>query len=216
MLEILLDFLPSILFFLAVGLILFGLLRLLKSNTFKGWLGEKKVAWALRSCMLPGDKLINDLYLINPQNGMSSQIDHLLISTRGLFVVETKNISGVLYGNNDLPNWTQVLANGNVIHEFYNPVKQNGTHISTLKKVLKTDVQMENIIVFVQVNTQKIDSNNVRTLREIKSYLCSVKKRRLLTKTQCDEFYDILRAAKKHPAVSKRKHRKNIKRNHKT
>lgn len=62
------------------------------------------------------------------------QIDHLIVSPYGIFVVETKNYSGTIYGNDNSDKFIQYA--GNEKHEFYSPIKQNKGHIFSLNKVL--------------------------------------------------------------------------------
>lgn len=179
----------------------------------RGRAGERKVARLLKRCMIAGDRLVNDLYLADPRDkSRSAQIDHVLLSVRGIFVVETKNYSGDIYGDDGAYQWTQALADGNVVHEFYNPVKQNAAHIAALKKALGTDVRMENLVVFVQGNIGKIASSCVCSPQGLKSRLASIRRRRILTEKERDAFYEILKEAKQNPSVSKRRHKKNVRR----
>lgn len=183
----------------------------LKSNRFKGWLGERKITRILKGCMQPGDVLISDLYLLNPENKMSSQIDHILLSTRGIFVIETKNYSGEIVGDDSKRMWNRRLKNGKLGDPFLSPVQQNNGHIYTLKSVLKTKTQVENLVVFVQGNIKFIKSAHVFTPQGLKQYLCK-KTLNILSKEERDRFYSILQHWKEHPPVTRRKHLRNIKR----
>lgn len=80
--------------------------------------------------------------------GKSSQIDHLVINRTGIFVIETKNYSGRIYGQEDQREWTQVLQYGKVKNKFYNPIMQNKTHIYALSKVIGRSDCFVSIIVF--------------------------------------------------------------------
>ena len=62
----------------------------------KGTMGEKRVAQILKK--LPEDryKVINNLFIQN--NGYTTQIDHIVISVYGIFVIETKTSQGWIYG----------------------------------------------------------------------------------------------------------------------
>ena len=90
----------------------------------KGEDGEAFVAALLKGCMQAGDTLLNNVVLSDPRTGSSMEIDHILLSLRGIFVVETKNRSGEIYGDDETETWTQVLGKGDIRHEFYSPVKQ--------------------------------------------------------------------------------------------
>ena len=59
--------------------------------SLKGSLGEKQISKLLQSLDPDRFVLLNDLY-IPRENGTTTQIDHLLISDKGLFVIETKKL----------------------------------------------------------------------------------------------------------------------------
>lgn len=116
-------------------------------STSKGDFGERKVAYILGDT-IPGQQyVINDM-LFDTKNGNSCQIDHIYINTNGIWVIETKNYSGRIYGNLDDEEWIQVLAYGQKKHKFYNPVKQNSTHIRKLSEYLGINNIFHNIICF--------------------------------------------------------------------
>ena len=88
----------------------------------------------------------------------SSQIDHLIVSPYGIFVVETKNHKGWVFGSDYGSNvWTQVLNGdagwraygGHSHYTFFNPVQQNELHMQHLSKNLNIGRQfMTGMIVF--------------------------------------------------------------------
>lgn len=80
--------------------------RILKPK-IKGFMGEKTVSAILS--MLDKEKymLINDVMV--EYNGKTSQIDHVVISNYGVFVIETKNYKGWIYGDEYSQYWTQVI-----------------------------------------------------------------------------------------------------------
>lgn len=98
----------------------------------KGKAGEKTVSRKLGR--LPKDEymVLNDVML--PTAGGSTQIDHLVISLYGIFVIETKNYSGWIYGGEYSEYWTQNIY-GNK-YRLYNPILQNAGHIRVLKRLL--------------------------------------------------------------------------------
>lgn len=108
--------------------------------------GEKgEMAVAIRLSNLPKNDyfVINDL-LFRRQNGRTSQIDHVVVSRYGIFVIETKNISGYIYGGEYSQTWTrfwQGYARGGRYQKdviaFDNPVLQNGAHVKALYEELK-------------------------------------------------------------------------------
>lgn len=84
-----------------------------------------------------------------------AQIDCLAISQGGIFVFESKDYGGWIYGNNRQKSWTQVLAFGQEKHQFYNPIRQNATHISALR-VITAEAPIYSIIVFGRDTTLKV------------------------------------------------------------
>lgn len=87
----------------------------------------------------------------------SSQIDHMIVSPYGIFVIETKNHKGFIFGDMQSRVWTQVLKGekgGNVYgnrshYTFLNPVLQNELHLQHLNKEWKIPRQvMTGMVVF--------------------------------------------------------------------
>lgn len=76
------------------------------------------------------------------------QIDCLAINEQGIFVFESKDYSGWIFGNGADREWTQVLDFGREKHRFYNPVKQNTTHLTAIADFLPPDLPIHSIIVF--------------------------------------------------------------------
>ena len=105
--------------------------RILKPK-IKGYLGEKSISVILS--FLPSDKykIINDILI--KSNGKTIQIDHLVISIYGIFVIETKNYKGWITGSDNSEYWTKNVF-GNK-YKFYNPIKQNKAHTLALSKQL--------------------------------------------------------------------------------
>lgn len=104
------------------------ILRLLIPS--KGNIGEKHVAKMLKR--LPRDKyaVINNLLLND--SGQTSQVDHVVISRYGVFVIETKVYQGRIYGGEDNEYWTQNIYGHK--YQFRNPILQNYGHIKSIKK----------------------------------------------------------------------------------
>ena len=98
------------------------------SNPLKTNIGEGTVACHLKT--LPRNKYIvfNDV-MIKMGRG-STQIDHIVVSQYGIFVIETKNISGFINGTEFAENWTKTHHGRN--YTFFNPITQNRGHINAL------------------------------------------------------------------------------------
>ena len=92
----------------------------------RGAKGERRVADILRR--LPEDeyKVLNNL-LVQSRFG-TTQIDHVVVSVHGIFVVETKNYSGWIMGSEHGEQWTKNMYGHK--YSFRNPLKQNMAHIT--------------------------------------------------------------------------------------
>lgn len=93
-------------------------------------------------------KQLRNLY-IPTLSGERTEIDTLIISVSGIYVLETKNFHGWIYGNEDWEYWTVSYSNKRK-YKFYNPVRQNSTHIRALQSLVP-EIPAENyfsLIVF--------------------------------------------------------------------
>ena len=150
--------------FAVVAIVL--LFRFLRQWTWesKGDRGEHYVANILASLNENEYKVLNDV-MLRTKDGKTSQIDHVVVSNYGIFVIETKNYSGWIFGNEKAENWMQsiyvrgyysrryrVSLKGRVEkNQFRNPVKQNWSHIYVLKDLLAEykNIPYFPIVVFV-------------------------------------------------------------------
>ena len=98
-----------------------------------GEFGEDLTAFALTG--LDGTyQVLRNLYV--PYKEKTSEIDLVMVHEKGIFVFESKNYSGWIFGSAEQQEWTQCLPNQEK-HRFYNPVRQNQTHIAALAEYLK-------------------------------------------------------------------------------
>lgn len=108
---------------------------------------------------------------IPKENNQTTEIDVMLIHHCGIFVFESKNYSGWIFGNDKADCWTQTLpVKRGVSHKehFYNPIKQNNLHIECLKKIVGNDIPIYSIIVFSERCTLKDASTNIPNIYVIK------------------------------------------------
>lgn len=197
--------LPWILFATALALLLL-LVKYLSSPAFKGFLGEQQVKKQLCKNKLSKTLSVNDLLFIS--DGKSVQIDHVLINSQGLFVIETKNYSGRIYGSDAQLEWTQVL--GRSKFKFYNPVKQNATHVFHLKKLLlPKKIPVHSVVVFVKNNTSYITSNSVIGISSLPEYLAKYRAD-ILSESEIDELYDFFMDIKANTDITKHEHLKSV------
>ena len=119
----------------------------------KGKYGERQVA--KRLMRLPdGYTIFNDVYIL--ENGKSSQIDHVVLSPYGIFVIETKNYKGWIYGDEKSQYWIKNMYGTK--YQFYNPLLQNYSHVKGLQALFGFSSQ-HFIPIVVFANAAKIKGN---------------------------------------------------------
>jgi hypothetical protein len=126
------DLLITILILIIV-ILFFKLLHGYDYAKIKGAEGESIVANRLKKLHKKKYVVINNI-LINTGN-YTSQIDHVVISIYGIFVIETKHYNGWIHGHQNSEYWSQTFKKKK--NSFKNPVQQNIGHIKALNKVLK-------------------------------------------------------------------------------
>ena len=189
-------------------IIIIGLIVLLSFYRTKiiGLWGEKKISfllWFLGSEY----KTYNDV-LIKKKSGHTTQIDHLVISPYGIFVIETKNYTGWITGGAHNYEWTQNIWGHK--YSLTNPIFQNENHIKALESVLPlfSSNQYISIVVFLHHSTLKVKvarEDNVipswKLLFRIKSY-----KDYILSDEQQDELIAALEEVRLYDKESRKKH----------
>ena len=150
--------LSSFILVVIIVLALFWLGHKLHLFEDKGVRGERIVGSKLFN--LPSDYLILNDVLIRRPNGSTTQIDHIVIAKSGIFVIETKNYSGKVYGSENSEYWKEYFnwfsrvwykyGHHSESYSFYNPIKQNQGHINALRKLLSSyeNLPFFSIVVF--------------------------------------------------------------------
>jgi len=137
---------------------------IIKSAWFKGVLGEWQVNLLIKF-FLDKDSyhLIKNVTL--PTNDGTTQIDHIIVSKYGIFVVETKNMKGWIFGSANQKQWTQKIFKHT--SKFQNPLYQNYKHVKTLETCLSTKNDcIFSVIIFIGDSTFKTKMpDNVRFAR---------------------------------------------------
>lgn len=130
---------------------------IIKSPEFKGKIGESRVAGQLEKLNNEEYKLLNNL-IINTEKG-SYQIDHVIVSIYGIFVIETKNYKGWIHGSENSEYWKKTFYKNKT--RFRNPIKQNRAHIYALKSLFSNykNIRYYPIVVF----TSDAELKNVYT-----------------------------------------------------
>ncbi len=198
----------------------------IKSPTRLGRSFERRITKRLR--LLGGSdiygKVLRNVYL--PKNEYeTSEIDVLFITTVGVFVIECKNYNGWIFGSENGWKWTVTLPSGkrrSRKYKFYNPMKQNLSHIRPLKDVLQTEfpsraINAYPIVVFSVRGTfkdvPKYSSQPVVHTDGMVSYIKDVTKNNnpVLTQIQVDELYEKMSVYTKASKEIKKQHKENVK-----
>lgn len=122
-----------------------------------GRYGEYLIYKNLKSYEKMGARFLFNVY-IPKEDGETTEIDVIMICSKGLFVFESKNYSGWIFGNEGQMNWYQTLPTGKGKSRktsFYNPIKQNNSHIKHLKKLVGEEIPIYSVIAFSQRCTLK-------------------------------------------------------------
>ena len=158
-------------------------------------MGEKFVAWRLRFGLPDEYLILNDVYLPLP-DGTTTQIDHIVVSQYGVFVVETKCYKGWIFGNAESKVWTQSLYAGRrgwpkraEKHTFQNPIRQNYRHICALADKLGIDKSyFHGVVAFTGGCTFKTEMpDGVVYSRDVAKYILAQHAEKILFE-QVDEI----------------------------
>lgn len=127
------------------------------NDIIKGFWGETLIAGRLGWSNLFGYKgrVLRNVY-VPKDDSTTTEIDLLFITQKGIFVIESKNYVGYIFGTDTNQKWTVSVYKGKGFwgqnktqkFQFFNPIKQNKIHIKWLNNYLAADIQMFSCIVF--------------------------------------------------------------------
>ncbi|WP_300381861.1 nuclease-related domain-containing protein [Clostridium sp.] len=148
--------------------------------------GEEEVIEVLSE--IKGYKLLNNIMI--RRGAKTSQIDHILIGKKGVFVIETKDYSGIILGGDYDTNWTQILMGHN--NNFYNPIRQNYGHVKALEEIININEIFIPLIVFTnKSNIKNLDTvNNVIQIKKLRKFIKKYKSNYKLSKKDIDGLYN--------------------------
>ncbi len=129
----------------------------------------------LKLCYLEklGAKFLFNLYLPKGYD-KTTEIDLIMLCSKGIFVFENKNYNGWIFGNENQKYWMQIIYSYK--SKFFNPILQNKLHIRCLKRILKKDFPIHNIVIFsdnckLKNITVKNPNINVMNLYDISNFI---------------------------------------------
>ena len=119
--------------------------------TTKGRTGELKVKMGT-VLALPSSVYRRYHNVTLPTVGGTTQLDHVFVSVFGVFVVETKNMAGWIFGSERNREWTQVFPGGQK-YKFQNPLRQNYRHVRAMEDMLAgiglPEAAVKSVVIFV-------------------------------------------------------------------
>ncbi|RRV04784.1 nuclease [Pseudomonas sp. v388] len=187
------------------------LISLLKTRWAKGHIGELLVRLFARW------KLDKNVYrrlhnvTLNTLDG-TTQIDHVFLSPYGVFVLETKNMTGWIFGSEKQPQWTQKIYKRTF--RFQNPLRQNYKHLKALEATLGIDpAHLHSVITFVGGSTFKTEmpanvTRGIGFARYIRSFQQPV-----FSEAQVEAFTEALHTGRRAPTrATHREHVQSLKR----
>ena len=170
------------------------ILLFFKSPVGKGLLGEILVNFAL-STRLDKQKyhLIKNVTL--PTEDGTTQIDHIVVSEFGIFVIETKNMKGWIFGDEKQKTWTQKIYK--YTRNFQNPLHQNYKHIKTLESLLNIDSsKIFSVIVFIGDSIFKTNMpDNVTNISNFIDYIKS-KRDKIIPKDEVNRIVSLIESGR--------------------
>lgn len=135
---------------------------LINSEEYKdmGSTGERFTYRKLTSLtMFDKKQVLRNVYL-KRENGKYTEIDLLAVGNKGIYVFESKNYSGWIFGDEAQAKWTQSLPNGKKT-QFGNPIYQNAGHIKALKTALPNYPNMRYFSIITFSERCEIKAMNV-------------------------------------------------------
>lgn len=162
---------------------------------FKGLVGETQTELTQR-LLLDSEQYHFFHDILIPDDQGSTQIDHVIVSKYGVFVVETKRRDGWIYGTESDEKWRWVFFNKK--GSFQNPLRQNYRHTKSLAKYLQINHdKIHSLVVFwgkCEFKTQ-MPERVVKGFLNYKNYIKS-KNRILLTDDEVKRICDQLQSLK--------------------
>lgn len=185
---------------IGIGIVCILLVTVFRSQ-YKGKIGEFVTAKFLRELDESKYKIMNDIKVENPSNHTkTSQIDHLVVSKYGIFVVETKAYKGKIYGKEYSHKWSQYL--GNKKYDFMNPILQNYGHIKAIEAILEDsypDMKYFSIIAFSpEANLDAIESKDAIICRisQVGKQIIELSDEEIISGEDLDKIVEIIKENK--------------------
>lgn len=150
MMEMLLDY-----WYLWLLILLAALLKVFMP-LISGWFGEKTLSYYLKLLSPKEYKVLNDV-ILSTDSG-TTQVNHIIVSLYGVFVIEAKTYTGSISGSEKSSQWSQNIDGKKT--RLVNPLQQNHANVQAIKARLRrfSEVPIIPIVAFspkcvLKVNT---------------------------------------------------------------
>ncbi len=180
----------------------------------KGCRGEYRTSQQFEK-LIPNAKMIFNAY-ISKNETETTEIDIIVISKYGIYVVENKNYKGWIFGDEKSQKWCQHLSKKKKFF-FYNPIKQNNTHIESLRALLKENNLEKEIRSYVCFNgnavfkKMNVSSPNIVVTKSADLYKHIDKSVEYITSEEVHKIYTLLKPYTKVSEDKKQQHIDGIK-----
>lgn len=139
-----------------------------------GWWGERFVSSKLSELSGEKYKIFHNLLLPSNGNLETTQIDHVIVSNYGIFVIETKSYGGSITGDNHDRNWTQFSHSNKKF--FYNPKYQNYAHEKAIEMLIRPLFPNVPIISFIAFpSAKRIQVNGIFNVGHVRDVIAKIK-----------------------------------------
>jgi DNA-binding FrmR family transcriptional regulator len=181
----------------------------MKKAIEKGSSGEYRVALVLGRLNRQYYRVFNNVLIRNNLTGTTSQIDHIIVSVFGVYVIETKNYEGLILGSAFDHSWLQITDASET--EMYNPLRQNYGHIKALKSLLWDGVEVTSIVCFLDGVEVRVDSTTQIIKESNLEEVFYGQREMVMMLGQMDEIEDIIKLSMLSGTEIEREHGLNIK-----
>lgn len=117
-------------------------------------------------------KILSNVVIYDLSNDKMTEIDLILLTISGIYIIECKNWSGTIYGNPSDSRWTQFFNKNVATNKYFNPIMQNENHIKFLIKYLNIEKEkFKSYIVFPEktnikyLSATRINNNSIKIIK---------------------------------------------------
>lgn len=151
------------------------------SCMIRGTLAEMRVRSALKRIAGKKGHLLSNVVL---QNDIGScEIDYVVVNHAGVFVVDSRGLSGRVFNQGESAPWLQVLPSNQTI-EFESPALENARQVRAMESLLGSDVPVHGVVVFTNAKFANEMPPNVVHVFELKGYIRQFKSKALVSSGQ--------------------------------